>query len=187
MQLTLEQLEQMVPAASDKKRLLFLMPINYTLREFHINTRLRVAAFMAQITHESGSLHYVEEIADGTAYNNRSDLGNTRPEAIEIARLHDIPVGTLYKGHGLIQITGYDNHWKVGEALGIAAAYEPKLLCKPQYAARSAGWFWNKHGCNYLADQDRFTAITKTINGGLNGQEERLALYRNNLKVLDNE
>lgn len=185
MQLTLEQLEMMIPLASDKTRMKFLMPINYTLRKYEINTRLRVAAFLAQITHESGSLHYVSELADGSNYNNRKDLGNTDPNAIEIAKLHDVEVGPFYKGHGLIQITGYYNHKAVSDALGIDAVNNPTILCTPQYAALSAGWFWNRNNLNDLADRGRFTSITRVINGGTNGIEDRKRWYKNNLEVLE--
>lgn len=185
MNLTLEMLESMIPLASDKNRMKFLMPLNYTLAQYEIDTIPRVASFLAQITHESGSLHYVEEIASGSAYNNRSDLGNTLPEALEIAKLHDTEVGKFYKGHGLIQITGYSNHLAVSRALGIDAVNNPTILCKPQYAALSAGWFWNKHKLNEFADQDRFTAMTKVINGGTNGIIDRKRWYRNNLEVLE--
>lgn len=177
MLLTLEQLEKMMPYSTDKLRLKFLTPLNKAMEEFKINTPLRIAAFIAQITHESGSLRYVSEIAGGKSYEYRKDLGNTILEARQAAYRHGVNPGTFYKGHGLIQITGYYNHIACGKALGLDLVNEPMLLCTPENAARSAAWFWLKHDCNFLADSGLFDKITKVINGGYLGKKERDANY----------
>jgi len=175
--LTIDLLEHIFPLATDRKRIQFLAPLQRTLTEYQIDTPLRASAFLAQIAHESGELRYVKEIASGVAYNDRSDLGNTKAEAKEIARNKDIPVGSLYKGRGLLQITGYDNYVSCGKALGIDCVYFPELLEEPLYASLSAGWFWNSRNLSTLADQNKFKRITKRINGGYNGLEARVAYY----------
>lgn len=144
----------------------FLEPLNAAMREFHINTPVRQAAFLAQIAHESGELRYVEEIASGIAYEHRKDLGNTQPGD-----------GMKFKGRGLIQITGRNNYLECGKALGVDLITNPELLEINDLACRSAAWFWASHGLNDLADKGDFERITKRINGGYNGLKERQAYY----------
>ena len=136
------------------------------MEEFDINSAARQAAFLAQIGHESGQLRYSEEIASGAAYEGRADLGNT-----------EVGDGKRYKGRGLIQITGRANYKECGDALGIDLIGEPDLLQQPDNACRSAAWFWKSHGLNQFADTGNFERITRKINGGLNGQADRLALW----------
>lgn len=144
----------------------FLEPLNMAMDEFSINTPARQAAFLAQIGHESGQLRYVKELASGSAYEGRKDLGNTQQGD-----------GVRFKGRGLIQITGRANYLKCGEALGLDLLEKPELLEQPINACRSAGWFWKSRGLNELADSREFLRITKRINGGTNGLEDRQALY----------
>ena len=179
-----EQLEDMIPYANDKLRDRFLSPLNKAMERFEINTPLRIAAFIAQVAHESGSLHYVEEIADGSAYEYRKDLGNLEPEALAAAHAQKTTTGRFYKGLGLLQITGFYNMRACGKALGLDLVNHPRLLTEPVNACRSAAWFWKSHGCNELADTGNFGRITKVINGGTNGATERLKLYSNCKKVL---
>ena len=197
MMLTIEQLSELIPAASDKNIELFHRPINETLREYRIDNRLRIAAFLAQIAHESGSLRYTREIWGPTDAQRRYDLphkkatelGNDTKEAIAIADIYDMTPGRFFSGHGAIQLTGYINHVKASKVLGIDCVNNPSLLCEPKWAMRSAGWFWVAHGkdglnCNELADRYRITDITRIVNGGINGLSERKKLYENNLRVL---
>ena len=144
----------------------FLEPLNAAMREFHINTPVRQAAFLAQIAHESGELRYVKEIASGAAYEGRKDLGNTQPGD-----------GMRYKGRGLIQITGRNNYAECGKAMGVDLITNPELLETNDLACRSAAWFWASRGLNDLADKGDFKRITKRINGGYNGLKERQAYY----------
>ena len=144
----------------------FVAPLNAAMHEFHINSPLRQAAFIAQIAHESGELRYVEEIASGIAYEHRKDLGNTQPGD-----------GMKFKGRGLIQITGRNNYAECGKALGVDLITNPELLETNNLACRSAAWFWASHGLNDLADKGDFERITKRINGGLNGYQERLVYH----------
>ena len=151
----------------------FIEPLNAAMHEFHINSPIRQAAFIAQIAHESGELRYVEEIASGIAYEHRKDLGNTQPGD-----------GMKYKGRGLIQITGRNNYLECGKALGVDLVTQPELLETNDLACRSAAWFWASHGLNDLADKGDFERITKRINGGYNGLKERQAYYAKALLFL---
>lgn len=144
----------------------FLEPLNAAMREFHINTPERQAAFLAQIAHESGELRYVKELASGAAYEGRASLGNTQPGD-----------GMKFKGRGLIQITGRNNYYECGSVLGWDFITSPELLEQPVNACRSAAWFWASRGLNDRADMGDFERITKRINGGLNGYQERLVYH----------
>jgi putative chitinase len=185
---TQEQLHCMIPHANDKSISLFYTPLILAMNEFEINTKLRIAAFIAQIAHESMSLSTCEEIASGSAYEHRRDLGNLRPEALAIAHANYSTTGRFYKGRGLIQITGYDNYEACGKALGINCELHPRLLLRPDLACRSAAWFFASHGCNKYADEGNFDRISKIINGGplgrSNGWQERNHNYEICLEVL---
>lgn len=169
---TLQELTAIIPH-SGKRAEVFLDPLNAAMQEFEINSSVREAAFLAQIAHESGSLKYVRELADGTAYELRADLGNTNPGD-----------GRRYRGRGLIQITGRANYQACGDALGADLIGSPELLEGTDLACRSAAWYWKTHGLNELADKCDFKLITKRINGGYNGYQERLAYYERAQKVL---
>ncbi len=133
-----------------------------------IDSPPREAHFLAQIGHESGELRYTQEIASGAAYQGRRDLGNTEPGD-----------GRRFKGRGLIQLTGRANYRAYGNAIGIdlLSGDSCRLLdTDPNLAVDVAGWFWQSHGLNALADQDDIEGITRRINGGLNGLENRKRL-----------
>lgn len=132
-----------------------------------IDTPLRVAHFLAQVGHESGELRYCEELASGDAYEGRKDLGNTQPGD-----------GRRFKGRGLIQLTGRSNYIAYGKARGVDYTSDEgsKLIASdPEPAVDVACWFWTTHNLNQLADKDDVTTITKRINGGLNGFDDRKA------------
>lgn len=160
-----------------------------TCEMFEINTLKRQLAFLSQVGHESGGLFYTEELASGEAYNNRKDLGNTSPGD-----------GPLYKGRGLIQITGKANYKSLSEAVHKDLVANPKLLGgkntgvstadQLRLSALSAGWYWNKTKLNQYADLmnpavgvtaepnlSNYKTITKKINGGYNGLEDRQKRY----------
>lgn len=138
-----------------------------------INTPERIAAFLAQVAHESGEYRYMEEIADGAAYEGRIDLGNVQPGD-----------GKRHKGRGAIQITGRANYERCGRALGIDFIAHPELLSLPENATRSAVWFWTsgngRINLNLLADRSWFRHITHVINGGENGFDDRIIHYQRN-------
>ena len=148
--------------------------LNTYCPKFEIDTPLRLAAFLAQIGHESGRFRYVEEIASGRAYEGRKDLGNTQKGD-----------GMRFKGRGLIQITGRANYTEMSKDLGIDFVSEPWLLKEPEFAVMSACWFWDKRKLNALADEESFRTITKKINGGYNGLEDREKLYAKCKRMLN--
>jgi putative chitinase len=194
--MTNEQLQQL---GIDSK---WLQPLEDTFEKYEINTPKRQAAFIGQCAHESGNfkvlqenLNYsaeglmktwpsrftTKEIADqyarqpakiaGKVYNGR--LGNANEE--EAAK---------YLGRGLIQLTGKENYANCGSGIGVDLLSDPTLLLDPRYAALSAGWFWNKKELNTLADAGNFETMTKRINGGLIGLDDRKAKIAKALSVL---
>jgi len=185
MLLTKEQLHLMMPNASKSNIDKFLLPLNAAMEEFKIVKPLQIAAFIAQLAHESGSFHYVEEIASGSNYEFRKDLGNLEFEALQAAHAKHSTSGKFYKGRGLIQITGYYNYKACGTALKVDLITNPKLLSEEVYACRSAAWFWHSRSLNSYADLGKFSNITKLINGGTNGSTERLANYARCKKILE--
>ena len=182
MKLQDEILHKMIPYATDKNISLYLTPINDTLEEFNIKKPIEIAQFIAQITHESGSLAYVEELASGSAYEYRRDLGNMSREALTAAHAKGTTTGKFYKGRGLIQVTGYFNYKECGIMLGIDLVNNPELLKEPKYAAKSAGWFWFSRGLNKISHDCKRT--TRVINGGYNGLAEREAYFKRNCLLL---
>ncbi|NWC30672.1 glycoside hydrolase family 19 protein [Pseudomonas tolaasii] len=176
MPITEQQLLQILPNAG-RQASVFVSALNTAMNRYAIVGPLRVAAFIAQTGHESGQLRWVREIWGPTAqqlgYEGRADLGNTVKGD-----------GSKFRGRGLIQVTGRANYVVCGEALGLDLISKPELLELPQNAAMSAAWFWSTRGLNTLADQKDFAKITRRINGGLNGQADRQALYDKALQVL---
>ena len=191
--------EQLQALGIDEK---WLDPLNATFSKYDISTPLRQAAFIGQCAHESNNFKTLEEnlnysaeglmktwpsrfptkdIADqyarqpakiaGKVYNGR--LGNTSEEE-----------ASKFLGRGLIQLTGKENYERCGEALGVDLISEPTLLAEPMYACLSAGWFWNRKGLNALADSKDWDTITKRINGGLIGLDDRKAKIAKALSVL---
>jgi putative chitinase len=167
--ITREELLRIMPNCKSRVDA-YVEPLNDAMREFEIDTPLRQAAFLAQIAHESGEFRYVREIASGSAYEGRRDLGNTEPGD-----------GVRFKGRGLIQITGRRNYRDCSEALFANPQFlldHPEALEQPVPACRSAAWFWNERFLNELADKADFKLITKRINGGFNGYADRMAYYQ---------
>ncbi len=125
---------------------------------------LRLAHFMAQLIHESGSFRYMEEIASGQAYEGRADLGNTQPGD-----------GKRYKGRGPIQITGRANYRRYGRKIGIDIERHPEIAAVPSIGLQLALEYWDSKSLNVLAEADDVVGITKKINGGDNGLDDRKA------------
>lgn len=171
MKITQEQLRNMVPfgGANIAK---YYQPLVDTMERFGIVTPERIACFIAQLAHESGSFKYVRELASGQAYEGRKDLGNTEPGD-----------GVRFKGRGLIQITGRTNYTTLSQTFGQDFITHPELLETPLWACMSAGWFWNTRHLNEYADKLDFLKISIRINGinratGLpNGYDDRLKRF----------
>jgi putative chitinase len=171
MTLSKAQLKNCMPYATAQNIERFIQPLNDAMQKYGITTPERVACFLAQLAHESACLRYTKEIATGKAYDTgklATDLGNT-PEADGD--------GQKYKGRGLIQITGTYNYKALAKEFGVDFTSNPELLEGPVYASLSAGWFWQTRRLNELADKMDFKTITKRINGGLNGYEDRLKYF----------
>lgn len=175
MRLTLEQLENAIPLAGDRAKV-FHPHLADAMEQYEINTANRMAAFLAQIAHESGSLRYVRELGSDK-YLSKYDTGRIAE------RLGNTPEadgdGQKYRGRGLIQITGRDNYLRCSVAIfgNRELIHHPELLEEPKYACLSAAWFWQSRHLNELADKGLFRTITQRINGGLNGYEDRLEHY----------
>ena len=187
MTVSAEQLQKIMPAATPARIANFIGPLNATMEEFGITTPARQAAFLAQIGHESGSLRYVREIADGSAYDDRASLGNNRPEAIALAQAAGTTTGRYYKGRGLIQVTGYNNYRACSRDLLRDAdelCKHPEMLEMLPLSVRSAAWYWDSRDLNALADAGKFDLITKAINGGYNGMADRQAYHARAQKAL---
>lgn len=174
--ITAKQLQHILKIKQGRA-LKWVKPINKVLRHYEIDTPLRIAAFIAQIGHESARLRYVREIWGPTKaqrrYEGRKDLGNIYKGD-----------GKRFMGRGLIQVTGRANYAKCAKALDLPLLDNPKLLELPKNAAMSAGWFWSRNKLNRFADSQKFTTLTKRINGGKNGIADRRALYKRALEVL---
>lgn len=175
--ITKEVLRQIAPNA---KEVIISDLENYFdkhMTNYNVNTYLRVCHFIAQCAHESASFRTLEEYASGSAYEGRRDLGNTHPGD-----------GKRYKGRGIIQLTGRANYRKYGESLGLDLEGNPELAEQPEVSVLTALEYWKSRGLNAFADKDDITTITKRINGGLNGFEDRkkyLARAKRVLKDFD--
>lgn len=165
--ITYEQLKLMLPSEREGEAIIYLEPLNEAMRLFEINTPLRKSHFMAQILHETGFFRYTEETASGNAYEGRTDLGNTH-----------VGDGPLFKGRGLLQITGRDNYTKCQEYLRsqlndgtfdiTSSVSKAKQLSEnPRYAALASGYFWRyiKPRLNATADRDDIYWVSVYVNG----------------------
>jgi predicted chitinase len=156
----------------------YLAPLNHAMSEFLIDVRLRKAAFLAQVAHESGELAWFHEFASGIEY----DLSRNPQKARELGNVNPGD-GPRYKGRGPIQLTGRNNYRACGRALGLDLEGNPDMAVDPRVAFRTAGWFWSTHGLNLLADKQDFRLITRRINGGYTHYAERLKYYERALHV----
>ena len=166
MNLTQAALDRIAGRAVDPSVLPALLS---AMRSYAIDTPVRAAAFLAQVAHESGGFKYVRELWGPTPaqlrYEGRADLGNTEPGD-----------GERFMGRGYLQITGRANYRDVGRALATDLLTYPAKLEIPRLAAVSAAWWWSARKLNVLADHDddeSFELITRRINGGLNGYDDR--------------
>jgi putative chitinase len=185
--MTLEQLDKLGIGAE------WLEPLNDTFEKYEINTSKRQACFIGQCMHESGGF---KQLVENLNYSARA-LVATWPSrfpneeyAQEYARKPELIAnkvysgrmgnteegdGAKYIGRGLIQLTGKENYANCGLGIGVDLLGNPDWLSDPQYAALSAGWFWNKKNLNALADANDIETMTKRINGGNIGIEDRKA------------
>jgi putative chitinase len=191
--------EQLKKVGIDPK---WVGPMNETFDKFNISTIEQQAAFIAQCAHECSHFTVFEENLN---YKPEALVRLFKPHfpTMEIANQYaHNPVkianrayanrcgnrdeasgdGSMYHGRGAIQLTFHDNYWHCGQACGADFVRNPDLVKTPEYAIMSAGWFWNTHNCNALVNDD--LALTKKINGGENGLDQRKELRQQVLKAL---
>ena len=174
--LTIEGLQSACKTQQGKERcVVFAALLAEIMPIWTINTPQRQAMFLAQVLHESGEFRYLAELGSDK-YLSKYDTGSLAK------RLGNTPEadgdGQLYKGRGLIQVTGLDNYRKCGQALKLPLIKHPELLENPRHAVASACWFWFSKNLNKWADAGSFTSCTKAINGGLNGIEDRKEYWK---------
>lgn len=208
MSITEQQLLQILPNARPVAGV-FIPGLNSAMRRYQIHSVARMAAFLAQVGHESAQLtRLVENLNYDAAGLARvwpkryaRDDGKPNALAMNLAR-HPQAIanntyadrngngneasgdGWTYRGRGLLQVTGRANYRATGSGIGQPLEDVPDLLARPEFAALSAAWWWAGHGLNELADAGRFEDITRRINGGLNGLEERVKFWRRAQEVL---
>lgn len=166
MPLTQEQLKKLCPNA---KPGWVESAIKAPYEEFDIQGTLRYNHFMAQILHETGGLYYITEAGSHaycSKYDGRKDLGNIYPGD-----------GCRFKGRGPIQLTGRHSYKVFGKKLGIDLENNPELVATPEVGWKVAMLYWKDRNLNKYADQDDIRTITKRINGGYNGFEDRKRWY----------
>ncbi|WP_325984968.1 glycoside hydrolase family 19 protein [Pseudomonas protegens] len=200
MPITEQQLLQILPQARQVAGF-FVPALNAAMARFKINSPVRMAAFIAQVGHESGRLTRMVENLNYSAdrlravWPNRFDAALAAQVARKLEQIANIVYagrmgntlagdGWKYRGRGLIQLTGANNYRAAAAALGLDLVNHPELVEQPEAAALVAGWFWQSNGLNELADSGQFAKITRTINGGLTGHAERVALLDLAAKVL---
>ncbi|MEK7832774.1 MAG: glycoside hydrolase family 19 protein, partial [Acidobacteriota bacterium] len=172
--ITDSQLQQIMPTLSQQKRQMYLPFLNNIMPMYDINSPMREAAFVAQIAHESGELKFWEEIWGPTSAQKRYEPPSDLARRLGNTQKGD---GKRYKGRGPIQITGRFNYRKYGQLLGLDLEGNPDLASTTQVGFETACQYWKLNGLNELADIPDFTAITKKINGGLNGLADREKYY----------
>ena len=182
----------------------WLQPLEDTFAKYDINTPERQAAFIGQCAHESGNFKTLEEnlnykpealmrvwpsrfpdLPTAMKYaHNQEAIANKVYGGRMGNGVEETGDGWKYHGRGLIQLTGKENYERCGSGIGVDLLSNPNLLNTPEYAALSAGWFWGKKDLNSLADMFDFETMTKRINGGLIGLDDRKAKIAKALSVL---
>ena len=193
-----DQLQQMGIGAQ------WVDPLNETFARFNINSAVEQAAFIGQCGHECNNFKTLEENLNYRAATlmklwpkrfptqeiANEFAGNPRRSANKVYagrmgnRDESSGDGYRFRGRGCIQLTGADNYHHAGQALGVDFWAEPDLVSTPKYAALTAGWFWDTHKCNAAAQAQDWTRLTKIINGGTFGLEERVALTNHDIAIL---
>lgn len=168
--------------------------LNETFERFNINTPVRQAAFIGQCSHECGNFRLLKENLNYKAATLMR-LWSKRFPTLEVAnqyagnpsriankvyggrmgnRDEASGDGARFCGRGCIQLTGSTNYFHAGKALGVDFWAQPDLVATPKYAALTAGWFWDTHKCNVKADAEDWVGLTKIINGGTIGLDDRI-------------
>ena len=178
------------------------IPLNQVFVKYDLDTPKRQAAFIGQCAVESANFTRLQENLNYSAQRltqvwpsrfpniNMAEAYAHNPEKLAdfvyAGRMGNLQDGDGWKfhGRGLIQLTGRENYANCGSGVGVDLIDNPDLLLTPKYAALSAGWFWNRKQLNLLADSQEYGAMTRRINGGLTGLDERIAKITKALQVL---
>ena len=179
-------------------------PLNETFQRFNITTNNQKAMFIGQLSHECGNFRILEEnlsyraatlmklwpkrfptqeIANAYEKNPKKIANNVYSSRMG-NRDESSGDGFRFRGRGCIQLTGHANYFHAGKALGVDFVANPDLVATPKFAALTAGWFWSTHNCNAPADALDYTKVTKIINGGTIGLDDRIAHVKQALAVL---
>lgn len=178
--------------------------LNQTFDKFNISTPIQQASFIGQCSHECGNFKVLSENLNYRA-ETLMKLWKTRFPTLEVAneysrnpkkiankvyasrmgnRDESSGDGFRFRGRGCIQLTGHANYFHAGKACGVDFVMEPDLVATPQYAAMTAGWFWDTHKLNQFADVRDFKTMTKKINGGFIGLDDRIKHINHAMQVL---
>jgi putative chitinase len=160
--LTKEMIKKIAPNSKEEIIGPLVDYLNKYLPKYEVSTYLRVCHFLAQAAHEAASFRTLREYASGAAYEGRKDLGNVKPGD-----------GVRYKGRGIFQLTGRANYRDIGNKIGMDLENNPELAESPEVSVLTALEYWKSRNLNVLADRDDVEGITRKINGGLNGFEDR--------------
>lgn len=184
-------------------------PFNETFQRFGILTPAQQASWIGQCGHECGNFRILEENLNYRAptllklfpKTPKRQWGFTPEEAVayekqpqKIAnRIYSNRMGNRdeasgdgwrFRGSGFLQLTGHSNFYHAGQALGVDFVMQPELVRTPMYAAQTAGWFWQTHKLNQYADSGDILTMTKRINGGTIGLEDRKKHIEHAIEVL---
>jgi putative chitinase len=178
--------------------------LNETFSRFNINTKNQQAMFIGQCSHECGNFRLLEENLNYRA-ETLMKLWPKRFPSLEFAKQYEKNPrkiansvyanrmgnrdeasgdGYRFRGRGALQCTGHSTYFHAGKALGVDFVMQPDLVATPKYAALTAGWFWETHKLNPPADALDYTKVTKIINGGTIGLDDRIKHVQQALAVL---
>lgn len=175
-------LMDIMPGANHARADLIAPLLLATCVKYGISSLPQRAAFLASVAHETGQLRYLEELWGPTAAQKRYDPPGSLAAALGNTLVGD---GYRYRGRGLLMVTGRFNYKAAGDDLGFDLVNNPDWMSQNyQVACDSAGWFWDKHGLNSIAQNGDIKAVTLAINGGYNGLADREAFYDRAMEVL---
>jgi putative chitinase len=160
--ITRDMLKRIAPNSKEEIIAPLVGYLNLHMPKYEVNTYLRVCHFLAQAAHEAASFRTLREFASGAAYEGRKDLGNTQRGD-----------GVRYKGRGIFQLTGRANYRTIGAKIGMDLENNPELAASPEVSVLTALEYWKSRNLNKWADEDNVERITRLINGGLNGFDDR--------------
>jgi len=160
--ITREMIKAIAPTSKEEVVGPLVGYLNMHMPKYEVNTYLRVTHFLAQAAHEAASFRTLKEYASGAAYEGRKDLGNIKKGD-----------GVRYKGRGIFQLTGRSNYRTIGAKIGMDLENNPELAESPEVSVLTALEYWKSRDLNKWADADNVERITRLINGGLNGFEDR--------------